>query len=54
MSTPLSLPPQHIHKTLGILSVASFFYRYGYVYPTTGNLGFGDGDLLDWATIVSS
>jgi hypothetical protein len=42
---------QHIHKTLGILSVASFFYRYGYVYPKQGNLGFGDGDWLDWASM---
>ena len=24
--------PYHVHKTLGILSVCSFVYRYGYVY----------------------
>lgn len=50
---------QHIHKTLGILSVISFFYRYGYVYNTTGTLGF-DGPaassrhtlFLDWATML--
>lgn len=50
----------HIHKTLGILSVISFFYRYGYVYSTQGNLGF-DGMassrdpklmMLDWITMI--
>jgi hypothetical protein len=35
-----------LHKTLGILSVVSFLYRYFYVYPTTGTLGF-DGRLID-------
>jgi len=50
--------PQHIHKTLGILSVCSFIYRYGYVYNTQGNLGFdGMGQdkkmvMLDWATMI--
>jgi len=43
--------PTHIHKTLGILAVCSFFYRYGYVYPRQGNLGF-DGTDLDWFTIA--
>lgn len=41
----------HVHKTLGILSICSFVYRYGIVYPRTGNLGF-DGSPLDWATMV--
>ena len=41
----------HIHKTLGILSVLSFIYRYGYVYPRQGNLGF-DGRAFDWASII--
>mmetsp|Transcript_24940 Transcript_24940/g.46544 ORF Transcript_24940/g.46544 Transcript_24940/m.46544 type:complete len:366 (-) Transcript_24940:135-1232(-) len=35
-----------VHKTLGILSVVSFLYRYFYVYPTTGTLGF-DGRMID-------
>lgn len=35
-----------LHKTLGILSLVSFLYRYFYVYPTTGTLGF-DGRLID-------
>jgi len=41
----------HIHKTLGILSVLSFVYRYGVVYPSTGTLGF-DGSAFDWATMA--
>ena len=47
-----------IHKTLGILSVLSFIYRYGYVYNVKGTLGF-DGMrskmrfyFLDWATML--
>mmetsp|Transcript_26735 Transcript_26735/g.53499 ORF Transcript_26735/g.53499 Transcript_26735/m.53499 type:complete len:352 (-) Transcript_26735:405-1460(-) len=39
-----------LHKILGILSVVSFLYRYFYVYPTTGTLGF-DGRWIDHATI---
>ena len=42
--------PYHIHKTLGILSLCSFFYRYGVQYPATGNLVFS-GDWLYWLTI---
>jgi hypothetical protein len=42
--------PQFLHKTLGLLSVISFIYRYAYVYNVKGNLGF-DGTPLDWATI---
>lgn len=50
----------HIHKTLGILSVISFFYRYGYVYSMQGNLGFDGTDAsrdhrlvtLDWLTMI--
>ena len=41
----------HIHKTLGILSVMSFVYRYGVVYPATGSLGFS-GAPFDWATKI--
>ena len=40
-----------IHKTLGILSVLSFLYRYFVVYPAQGNLGF-DGRLIDHLTIL--
>jgi hypothetical protein len=40
----------HLHKTLGILSVCSFIYRYGYVYNVKGNLGF-EGTVLDWTTM---
>lgn len=42
--------PIHLHKTLGILSLISFCYRYGYVWWTQGNLGF-NGSLFDWLTI---
>ena len=31
--------PMHLHKTLGLLSVVHYLYRYFYVYPLTGNLG---------------
>lgn len=43
--------PQMLHKVLGLLSLISFFYRYGYVYPRRGNLGF-DGTRLDWFTMA--
>ncbi|KAJ1412429.1 hypothetical protein B484DRAFT_176295 [Ochromonadaceae sp. CCMP2298] len=50
----------HIHKTLGILSLVSFCYRYGYVFNVKGDLGFdgsgADRDpmmvYLDWATMA--
>jgi hypothetical protein len=41
-----------VHKTLGFLAVCSFVYRYAYVYPQLGHLGFGKGTLLDWATMA--
>lgn len=51
--------PQHLHKTLGVLSLVSFIYRYGYVYPWTGTLGFDGPEasdsghlFLDWATML--
>jgi len=40
-----------IHKTLGLLSVCSFFYRYFYVFPTTRTLGF-ENSLFDHATML--
>jgi hypothetical protein len=42
---------KQVHKVLGILSLVSFFYRYFYVYPTTGTLGF-DGRWIDHATVL--
>ena len=42
---------QMIHKTLGLCSIVSFVYRYGYVYNTTGTLGF-EGTYMDWVTMV--
>jgi hypothetical protein len=38
------------HKVMGLLSVVSFIYRYFWVYPTTGTLGF-DGKWIDHATM---
>ena len=32
--------PYHLHKTLGILSVLNFFYRYAYCYNMYGDLGY--------------
>lgn len=40
-----------IHKTLGLLSLISFVYRYFYLLPTTGSIGM-EGSLLDIATLV--
>lgn len=42
--------PLYLHKTFGLLCVLSFLYRYAYVYPRFGNLGF-DGSWFDWATM---
>ena len=43
--------PIYLHKTLGIASLLSFFYRYAILYPTTGSLGF-EGTFFDWFTIL--
>jgi hypothetical protein len=43
--------PHMVHKTLGLLSVISFFYRYAVVFPKTGDLGF-NGSAFDWATML--
>lgn len=40
-----------LHKTLGLLSVLSFLYRYFWMYPTTGTLGF-TGSWFDHATLA--
>jgi hypothetical protein len=42
--------PYHLHKTLGILSLVSFAYRYLWVLPTSGTLGF-EGSAFDWVNI---
>ena len=44
--------PMHLHKTLGLLALCHFFYRYFIVYPTTGSLGLVDGSVADWAAIA--
>ena len=41
-----------VHKTLGILSVLHFVYRYAYVWPTQGNLGYGSNNLFNHITIA--
>lgn len=43
--------PEHLHKTLGLLSIVSYLYRYFHVFPRAGNLGF-EGGYLDWATML--
>lgn len=43
--------PYYFHKTFGILSLVSFFYRYGYLYFSQGDLGF-TGSYLDVATMA--
>lgn len=42
---------KQIHKTLGILALVSFLYRYFWVYPKTGTLGF-DGTWFDHLTML--
>jgi len=39
--------PYHLHKTLGILSLIHFIYRYFVVFPMNGHLGF-EGTKFDW------
>jgi len=43
--------PIMLHKTLGTLSLLSFIYRYFYVFPMTGTLGF-EGGWFDHATLA--
>jgi len=42
--------PLNLHKTLGLLAIASFTYRYGFVFQARGDLGF-DGTIFDWVTM---
>eukprot|EP00386_Alphamonas_edax_P004068 GDKI01012694.1.p1 GENE.GDKI01012694.1~~GDKI01012694.1.p1 ORF type:complete len:405 (+),score=131.70 GDKI01012694.1:42-1217(+) len=39
-----------VHKVLGVAALASFAYRYFWVWPTTGTLGF-DGSWFDYFTL---
>lgn len=39
-----------VHKSFGVLALISYVYRYLYVYPTTGTLGF-NGSWFDYATL---
>jgi hypothetical protein len=43
--------PIYLHKTLGLLSLVSFVYRYCYVLPMEGNLGF-NGTWFDHLTMA--
>ena len=42
--------PIYLHKILGLFALFSFLYRYGYVLPKQGNLGF-DGSWFDHFTM---
>ncbi len=44
--------PFYFHKIFGLFSLCSFIYRYGYVYPMTGTLGF-TGTYFDYFTLAS-
>jgi hypothetical protein len=35
--------PQNLHKTLGLLSLVHYVYRYFWVFPREGSLGLADG-----------
>ena len=43
--------PLYLHKTLGLLALLSFIYRYFYVFPMTGTLGF-EGTGFDYLTLA--
>lgn len=43
--------PIYLHKTFGFLSLLSFIYRYFYVFPKYGNLGF-EGTWFDYLTLA--
>jgi hypothetical protein len=44
--------PYHFHKVFGLFALVSFAYRYLYVLPMTGGLGF-TGSFFDVLTLVS-
>jgi hypothetical protein len=43
--------PYFFHKTFGLLSLMSYIYRYMYVLPMTGSIGF-DGGWFDYLTLA--
>jgi hypothetical protein len=43
--------PIMLHKTLGLISIISFLYRYCYVFPMEGNLGL-NGSWFDHLTMA--
>lgn len=43
--------PHHIHKVFGILSLVSFVYRYAFLVPKTGSLGF-NRSFETWLTLI--
>jgi hypothetical protein len=42
----------NIHKVLGFCSLLSYVYRYFWVYPTTGSLGFETSTWFNWFTLA--
>lgn len=42
--------PIYLHKTLGLLALVSYVYRFYVVFPMTGGLGF-DGSYFDHLTV---
>jgi hypothetical protein len=51
--------PYHLHKTLGMLSLLNFLYRYAFCYNMYGNLGYNGMEwgkkyyVLDWLTMLT-
>jgi hypothetical protein len=43
--------PVYLHKSLGLFALVSFVYRYLYVFPKEGNLGF-NGHWFDHLTLL--
>lgn len=44
--------PMFFHKLFGFLSICSYIYRYLYILPVTGNLGFTENNLFNYVTIA--
>ena len=44
--------PINLHKTLGLLSIVHFCYRYFYVFPRQGNLGMDDANLMAFSGLA--
>ena len=43
--------PYNVHKSLGIMAVMNFIYRYGFILPTTGGLGYDEYTIFNSITI---